>query len=75
MGFLVISHWDTWVGPKKSSLFSVRLYKNSDHKWVLAENFVNTLNGTNHVRELPGTAGVSAECYRFSIPQLSHLEV
>jgi hypothetical protein len=43
-------HWDTWVGPKKPSLFSVRLYSDADHKWTLDDNFVNALKGTNHVR-------------------------
>ena len=45
-------HWDTWVGPKKLSLFTVRLYKNPDHNWVLGEDFVNALNDTTHVRRL-----------------------
>lgn len=43
-------HWDTWVLPKKPSLFSVRLYSDPDHKWVLGSDFVNTLEGTKHVR-------------------------
>lgn len=42
-------HWDTWVGPKKPSLFSVQLYSDADHKWTLGNNFVNALKGTNHV--------------------------
>ncbi|EGN98331.1 hypothetical protein SERLA73DRAFT_91651 [Serpula lacrymans var. lacrymans S7.3] len=35
--------WDTWVGPKHQSLFSVSLSKGSDQKWVLGDKFVNTL--------------------------------
>lgn len=41
-------HWDTWVGRKKSSLFSVRLLQDPDRKWVFGEHFVNLLEGTNH---------------------------
>lgn len=44
-------HWDTWVGPKKPSLFSVRLFSDADHKWNLGDKFVNALEGTNHVRD------------------------
>jgi hypothetical protein len=43
------SHWDTWTGPKRPSLFSVRLYKDPSDKWVLDEDFVNILKDTNHV--------------------------
>jgi hypothetical protein len=42
-------HWDTWVGNKKSSLFSVRLLQDPDQKWVFGERFVNLLEGTDHV--------------------------
>jgi hypothetical protein len=42
-------HWDTWVGKKKNSLFSVRLLQNPDRKWVFGEQFVNLLGGTDHV--------------------------
>ncbi|KAG6890830.1 hypothetical protein C0995_003263 [Termitomyces sp. Mi166 len=41
-------HWDTWVGPKKSSLFSVSLYQDPDHKWVFGGQFINLLQGTKH---------------------------
>ncbi|KAI0076295.1 hypothetical protein K474DRAFT_1691388 [Panus rudis PR-1116 ss-1] len=40
-------HWDTWVGPKKSSLFSVKLIKVGG-KYVLGTNYINLLNGTGH---------------------------
>lgn len=42
-------HWDTWVGPKKASLFSVPLVQDPDRKWVFGEQFVNLLAGTKHV--------------------------
>ncbi|KAG6814233.1 hypothetical protein H0H92_015348 [Tricholoma furcatifolium] len=41
-------HWDTWIGPKRSSLFSVSLYQDPDRKWVFDEQFVNLLQGTKH---------------------------
>lgn len=44
-----VRHWDTWRGPKRSSLFSVQLAKNPDHKWSLGEEFVAPLKGTDHV--------------------------
>lgn len=44
-----VRHWDTWVGPKQSSLFSVELAANPDHKWVLGTDFVNVLKDTGHV--------------------------
>lgn len=42
-------HWDTWVGPKRSSLFSVTLSKSPDKTWVFGSEFVNLLKGTGHV--------------------------
>lgn len=42
-------HWDTWVGPKKSSLFTVKLTSTPDHTWVLGTEFNNLLKGTGHV--------------------------
>ncbi|CDO77798.1 hypothetical protein BN946_scf184667.g1 [Trametes cinnabarina] len=41
-------HWDTWVVPKRSSLFSVKLAKEPGGKWVLGDDFVNLLKGTDH---------------------------
>ncbi|KAI0755168.1 alpha/beta-hydrolase [Daedaleopsis nitida] len=41
-------HWDTWVGPKRPSLFSVQLSKGADDKWALGTDFVNLLKGTGH---------------------------
>jgi len=41
-------HWDTWVGNKKQSLFSVRLYQDPDRKWVFEEQYTNLLQGTKH---------------------------
>ncbi|PSR70526.1 hypothetical protein PHLCEN_2v13565 [Hermanssonia centrifuga] len=40
--------WDTWVGPKRSSLFTVTLAKGPGGKWILGNEFVNPLNGTGH---------------------------
>ncbi|PCH40235.1 alpha/beta-hydrolase [Wolfiporia cocos MD-104 SS10] len=34
-------HWDTWVGPKRPSLFSVELSQDSSGNWALGNNFVN----------------------------------
>ncbi|KAI0670984.1 alpha/beta-hydrolase [Trametes maxima] len=41
-------HWDTWVGPKRASLFSVKLAKQPAGKWTLGDEFVNLLKGTGH---------------------------
>ncbi|OCH92867.1 alpha/beta-hydrolase [Obba rivulosa] len=41
-------HWDTWVGPKRSSLFSVPLTRAPDGTWSLGSEFTNLLNGTGH---------------------------
>ncbi|KAI0947292.1 hypothetical protein AcW1_007551 [Taiwanofungus camphoratus] len=41
-------HWDAWVGPKRASLFSVKLSQTPDKKWVFGADFVNLLNGTGH---------------------------
>jgi hypothetical protein len=42
-------HWDHWIGPKKSSLFSVYLRKHEDGKWRLGSEFMHPLAGSNHV--------------------------
>lgn len=42
-------HWDAWVGPKRSSLFAVKLWQSPDKKWSLGQNFINILKGTDHV--------------------------
>ena len=47
-----VRHWDTWVGPKKQSLFSVRLSLGAEQSWSLGGQFVNLLKGTNHVCQL-----------------------
>lgn len=41
-------HWDTWSGPKTSSLFSVQLHRDPDRKWVMGTEFDNLLRGTGH---------------------------
>ncbi|KAN0087536.1 Merops: S09.UPW [Tylopilus felleus] len=38
--------WDTWVGPKHKSLFTVPLYKDQG-KFVLGDDFTNALKGTD----------------------------
>lgn len=43
-------HWDTWVGPKRSSLFSVALSKGPTGTWIFGDKFINLLHGTGHVR-------------------------
>jgi dipeptidyl aminopeptidase/acylaminoacyl peptidase len=43
-----VRHWDTWVGPKRSSIFTVELVQDADNKWSLGSEFVNVLKGTSH---------------------------
>ncbi|KAG9315813.1 Alpha/Beta hydrolase protein [Chiua virens] len=39
--------WDTWVGPKHKSLFTVKLFKHFHHgTFVLGDDFTNVLKGT-----------------------------
>lgn len=42
-------HWDTWTGPKRPSLFTVKLFKDADRRWHFGDRFYNVLNGTGHV--------------------------
>ncbi|EIM85929.1 alpha/beta-hydrolase [Stereum hirsutum FP-91666 SS1] len=41
-------HWDTWTGPKKTSLFTVKLAVGKNEKWELGDEWVNALQGTGH---------------------------
>ncbi|EJC98931.1 alpha/beta-hydrolase [Fomitiporia mediterranea MF3/22] len=41
-------HWDTWTGPKRSKLFTVRLVKGTDGKWVLGDEFAAPLRDLKH---------------------------
>ncbi|KAL0580657.1 Dipeptidyl-peptidase 5 [Marasmius crinis-equi] len=41
-------HWDTWVGPKSQSLFSVRLWQDPAREWHFGSDYVNLLEGTGH---------------------------
>ncbi|KAI0036528.1 Alpha/Beta hydrolase protein [Vararia minispora EC-137] len=41
-------HWDTWIGPKRPSLFTVKLTHGPDGKWTFGGTFTNVLNGTGH---------------------------
>lgn len=42
-------HWDTWTGPKRPSLFTVKLFKDAGNHWHFGDKFYNVLNGTGHV--------------------------
>jgi len=42
-------HWDTWVGPKTNTLFSVRLWQDPDREWHFGNEFINLLKDTGHV--------------------------
>jgi hypothetical protein len=42
-------HWDTWAGPKRPSLFTVKLSKDAENKWHFGDQFTNVLHGTRHV--------------------------
>jgi hypothetical protein len=42
-------HWDEWVGPKKSTLFTVSIKKDASGKWQMGEEFGSPLKGTGHV--------------------------
>ena len=42
-------HWDTWTGPKRASLFTVKLSKDAENKWHFGDQFTNVLHGTKHV--------------------------
>ncbi|KAG9315814.1 Alpha/Beta hydrolase protein [Chiua virens] len=39
-------HWDTWVGPKHKSLFTVQLVRQSNGTFVLGDDFTDVLKGT-----------------------------
>ncbi|KAF8530893.1 alpha/beta-hydrolase [Gautieria morchelliformis] len=43
-----VRHWDTWMGPKRSTLFSVGLKKADDGKWLLQDKYIAPLKGTGH---------------------------
>jgi hypothetical protein len=43
-------HWDTWTGPKRPSLFTVKLFKDAEGSWHFGDSFINVLHGTGHVR-------------------------
>ena len=44
-------HWDTWAGPKKSSLFTVKVFQDPGRSWHFENQFYNVLHGTGHVRK------------------------
>ncbi|KAH9980333.1 alpha/beta-hydrolase [Lactifluus volemus] len=41
-------HWDTWTGPKRPSLFTVKLFKDAEGSWHFGDSFINVLHGTGH---------------------------
>ncbi|KAJ7442678.1 Alpha/Beta hydrolase protein [Mycena latifolia] len=43
--------WDTWLGPKSASLFSVQLACGPDRKWKMGTTFDNLLRGTGHTSD------------------------
>ena len=42
-------HWDTWTGPKRSKLFSVKLEKSLDGKYRLGDDYAAPLKDFKHV--------------------------
>jgi hypothetical protein len=44
-----VRHWDTWVGSKKPALFSIRLQRDPDRKWIFGGEYYTPLKGTGHV--------------------------
>ncbi|TFY83863.1 hypothetical protein EWM64_g147 [Hericium alpestre] len=43
-----VRHWDTYVGPKKPTLFSVRVFRGPDKKWLFGPAPLNLLKGIGH---------------------------
>ncbi|KAF7768229.1 hypothetical protein Agabi119p4_7472 [Agaricus bisporus var. burnettii] len=43
-----VRHWDTWVGPKKSALFSVALFLHPDYNWRMGPEFFSPMKGSSH---------------------------
>ncbi|KAA1469919.1 alpha/beta-hydrolase [Dentipellis sp. KUC8613] len=41
-------HWDTYVGPKKASLFGVKVFADAKKKWHLEGDFTNLLTDSRH---------------------------
>jgi len=41
-------HWDEWIGPKKSSLFTISVKKGTDGKWEMGDRYGAPLKGTEH---------------------------
>ncbi|KAI0057861.1 alpha/beta-hydrolase [Artomyces pyxidatus] len=41
-------HWDTWGGPKRPSLFTVKVFQDPGRTWHFGEHFINVLDGTGH---------------------------
>ncbi|KAF8627426.1 hypothetical protein AX17_006241 [Amanita inopinata Kibby_2008] len=43
-----VRHWDTWLGKKRPALFSVRLARDPDRRWIFGNEFASPLRGTGH---------------------------
>ncbi|KAL1744514.1 Alpha/Beta hydrolase protein [Schizophyllum fasciatum] len=43
-----VRHWDTFVGPKTSVLFSAPLHQTPDREWVFEQKWTNLLKDTGH---------------------------
>ncbi|TRM60533.1 Alpha/Beta hydrolase protein [Schizophyllum amplum] len=43
-----VRHWDTYVGPKISALFSAPLSRTPDREWAFEQKWTNILKGTGH---------------------------
>ncbi|KAH9049976.1 alpha/beta-hydrolase [Lactarius hengduanensis] len=52
-------HWDTWTGPKRPSLFTVKLSKDAQNKWHFGDQFTNVLHGTKHYTPVEPFGGAS----------------
>ena len=66
-------HWDTWVGSKKNSLFSVRVVQDPDRKWVFGEQFTNLLEGTDHVSIFRLHSSDLSPEFHCRVPRSNHL--
>ncbi|KAJ6559070.1 Alpha/Beta hydrolase protein [Mycena vulgaris] len=61
--------WDTWLGPKTASLFSVDLACRPDGTWKVGTSFDNLLKGTGHTSDDFSLVGTSV-LYTSGDPEL-----
>ncbi|KAJ7147078.1 Alpha/Beta hydrolase protein [Mycena crocata] len=64
-----VRFWDTWSGPKVSSLFSVQLTRGPNQQWKMGTIFDNLLKGTGHTSDDFFVAGKHV-LYTSSDPEL-----